>query len=222
MATWLHEKGFFYEKRNFKLFTFSRLLSKDYFVDKKYKQIHFYHKITLKISAVHTDILESLAIHLIKSENIELNNQFCNLLSVEVEKPIRPTSPVKIKTLSPITTYSTLVDSMGKKKTYFYNPFETDFSKKIMENLQRKIMAYLGKENPPPLDGAYLKPLRVDTKSLSIINFKGFWIKAWNGVYELNLPEPYFHLAYYAGLGSRNSQGFGMIEIMRENKYNKA
>ncbi|HEX30478.1 TPA: CRISPR-associated endoribonuclease Cas6, partial [Candidatus Poribacteria bacterium] len=39
-------------------------------------------------------------------------------------------------------------------------------------------------------------------------------IKGWTGVYELDLPEPFFHLAYDAGLGAKNSQGFGMVEII--------
>jgi CRISPR/Cas system endoribonuclease Cas6 (RAMP superfamily) len=32
---------------------------------------------------------------------------------------------------------------------------------------------------------------------------------------ELDLPEPFFLLAYDAGLGSKNSQGFGMVEVVK-------
>ena len=39
-------------------------------------------------------------------------------------------------------------------------------------------------------------------------------VKGWTGIYELDLPEPFFLLAYDAGLGSKNPQGFGMVEVM--------
>ncbi len=39
-------------------------------------------------------------------------------------------------------------------------------------------------------------------------------IKAWTGIFQLDLPEPFFLLAYDAGLGSKNPQGFGMVEVI--------
>jgi CRISPR-associated endoribonuclease Cas6 len=41
-------------------------------------------------------------------------------------------------------------------------------------------------------------------------------IKAWSGIYELDLPEPFFLLAYDSGLGSKNPQGFGMVEVITD------
>ena len=49
-----------------------------------------------------------------------------------------------------------------------------------------------------------------------IIRFKGTVIKGWMGTFEVRLPEPYFTLAYEAGLGAKNSQGFGMIQVVRK------
>lgn len=46
--------------------------------------------------------------------------------------------------------------------------------------------------------------------------FKGTVIKGWTGLYELSLPEPLFQIAYDTGLGSKNSQGFGMVEVVRD------
>lgn len=43
-------------------------------------------------------------------------------------------------------------------------------------------------------------------------------IKVWTGIYELDLPEPFFLLAYDSGLGSKNPQGFGMVEVMKERR----
>ncbi len=219
LAQQLHEEGFKYGKRRFKLFTFSRLLSHHRRLDLKEGTISFTGPLFLKVGAMETDILESLAVHLVRFGEVKLNGQTCCFTSVEVEMPVEASKPVLVRTLSPITTYSTLFDATGKKKTYYYNPWEQEFSQKILENLQRKARAYYGEDEKfPPLDGAYIKPVRVSKKNEAIINFKGFWIKGWTGLYELNLPEPYFTLAYNAGLGSKNSQGFGMVEVVGKSK----
>ena len=219
LARWLHEEGFHYGKRRFKLFTFSRLLSRQRRMDFKGRTITFTGPVLLKVGAMETDILESLAVYLVRFGEAQLNGQTCRFTSVEVEMPVEAEGPVLVRALSPITIYSTLFDAAGKKKTYYYNPWEGEFSQKILENLHRKALAYYGEdEKLPPLDGAYIKPVRVSKRNEAIINFKGFWIKGWTGLYELNLPEPYFTLAYNAGLGSKNSQGFGMVEVVKTGK----
>ena len=48
-----------------------------------------------------------------------------------------------------------------------------------------------------------------------VLNFKGTVIKGWTGLYEAKLPEPYFRLAYDAGFGAKNPQGFGMVGVVR-------
>ncbi len=214
LAHWLHEKGFPYRKRKFKLFTFSRILAcKTKFLRKEQK-ILFYSPIYLKIASVETKLLESLAAHLVREPLIRLGNAECVLKSIEVEMPVKYQRPILVRALSPITIHSTLKTPQGKKKTYFYQPFEEEFSEQIIANLRRKAAAYLGNE-PPPLNGGYIKPVKVSKQNEAIVNFKGFWIKGWTGVYELNLPKFYFNLAYDAGLGARNSQGFGMVEVVK-------
>ncbi|MDK2922220.1 MAG: CRISPR-associated endoribonuclease Cas6 [Desulfonauticus sp.] len=215
LANWLHEDGFKYKNRNFKAFTFSRLIGK---FEIKEKTISFNGPITLKIASPHTKILESLAENLIKSPYIHLANQSCYLKAIEIEAPIKQINTAIIKALSPIVIYSTLLDPQGKKKTYFYTPWEKEFSKLIIDNLQRKWMAFFSTDIAPPLNGAYIKPEKVNNKNLSILNFKGTIIKGWTGIYKLHLPEPYFTFAYSAGIGSKNSQGCGMIEVVREIK----
>ncbi len=68
------------------------------------------------------------------------------------------------------------------------------------------------------LKGAYVKPRKVGKMDQQILNFKGFWITGWTGLYEVNLPEPYFRLAYDAGFGSKNAQGFGMVRVLEDKK----
>ena len=218
LAHFYHEEGFRYLKRRFKLFTFSRLLAKDRLLDAQARTITFKGRVYLKIGAMDSRLLESFAIHLVKKGRFRLGSNFCELEAVEVEMPVEPEGPVLVRAISPITIYSTLKAPEGKK-TYFYSPFEAEFSEKLLENLRRKAVAYLGEEAElPALNGAYIRPVRVSKRNEAIVNFKGYWIKGWTGLYEVNLPRPYFELAYHAGLGSRNSQGFGMIEVVREGR----
>jgi CRISPR-associated endoribonuclease Cas6 len=64
------------------------------------------------------------------------------------------------------------------------------------------------------LRGAYVKPYKVKMADQKILDFKGTVIKGWTGLYEVKLPEPYFRLAYDAGFGAKNAQGFGMVAVV--------
>jgi len=215
LAEWLHEKGYEWRKRRFKLFTFSRLLCHTRKYNPFTKTLEIRGQFTLRVGSPDVDFLESLVLHLVKKGEMKLNGTACRLVAAEVEMPVEATGPVVVRTLSPIVAYSTLTDAGGKKKTYYYNPWEQEFQEKILENLKRKWQAF-HKEVPPSLAGAYIRPLKVSKCNEAIVIFKGTVIKGWTGLYELYLPEPYFRLAYDAGLGSKNSQGFGMVEVVKE------
>ena len=214
LAQWLHEEGFQCGKRRFKLFTFSRLLSRHRRLDLKEGTISFTGPLFLKVGAMETEILESLAVHLVRFGEVKLNGQLCRFTSVEVEMPVEASGPVLVRALSPITTYSTLFDAAGKKKTYYYNPWEEEFSHLILRNLEKKMKAWKNEKIPLNPDIHYLKPLKVKKNDEKLIIYKGFIIKGWMGTYELNLPQDYFPIAYHAGLGAKNPQGFGMIEVV--------
>lgn len=216
LAEWLHSEGYVHGKRRFKLFTFSRLLSKTCRYDPSSKTLQIKGPFTLKIGSLDVDFLESLVLHVVKKGGLRLNGINCAVVSAEVEMPVKASGPVLVRALSPIVVYSTLEDATGKKKTYYYNPWEKEFGAKILENLKRKWAALKGKEGLPPLEKAYLKPVKVSKRNEAIVLFKGTVIKGWTGLYELSLPEPLFQIAYDTGLGSKNSQGFGMVEVVRE------
>ncbi len=217
LARFYHDRGFVYGKRRFKLFTFSRLLARERRFLPERREIAFSGRICLKIGALDERLLESLATYLVRRGRFYLGKNLCVLESVEVEMPVQPKGRLLVRALSPITTYSTLKTPEGRRKTYFYTPFEQEFSEKLLENLKRKARAYFGEgADLPPLNGAYVRAVRVSGRNQAIVNFKGYWIKGWTGLYELSLPGPYFELAYAAGLGAKNSQGFGMVEVVRQ------
>lgn len=108
--------------------------------------------------------------------------------------------------LSSLTVYCT---ENGKSK--FYTPLDKEFSEQINQNFQRKYAAFTG--NMPTSDIRIL-PLHVSGSDKYVTNFKGIHITAWRGEYQLFGNLEYLQFLYYCGLGAKNSNGFGMFEVL--------
>ena len=218
LSRWLHEEGHAYGARRFKLFTFSRLYGKRETENGRVRfdgPVHFY------LSAVDMEILGSLAEHLLTKPAVRLGNARCQVteVGVEPEPKIDPTKPIRVRALSPITAYSTLETPDGRKKTYYYAPQEGEWSEALVSNLKRKAKALdWAADVDEDLEGAWVRPYKVRMADQKILNFKGTVIKGWTGLYEVKLPEPYFRLAYDAGFGAKNAQGFGMVRVVENGK----
>lgn len=211
LSRWLHDEGMPLGKRRFKFFTFSRLLGR-YRINGD--TIEFSGPVRVHIGSVHEEILESLALHLLREPQVRLGKEPCEVAGIEVEPLPRISRPMLVRTLSPITVYRTLYTAEGKRKTYYFNPSEEEWEELILANLRRKARA-LGWEKPrlEGLTGAHVRPVRVGKRDERIMRYRETVIKGWTGIYELDLPEPFFLLAYDAGLGAKNPQGFGMVEL---------
>jgi CRISPR-associated endoribonuclease Cas6 len=219
LADWLHDEGSPLNKRSFKFFNFSRLMGR---FGRQGDRIEFSGPVKLHIGSVHQEILQSLAEHLLRNPVIRFGGQACEVQSIEVEALPALSRPVNVRTLSPITVYSTLSAPDGRKKTYYYSPQERDWGEKLLDNLRRKARAIGWSEGQlASLDdgNSRIRPVRVSNRDLKIIKYQGTVIKAWSGIYQLDLPEPFFLLAYDSGLGSKNSQGFGMVEVVKGRPY---
>ncbi len=213
LATWLHDEGFRFEKRLFKLFTFSRLYARNRRFDSERRELHLQGSVHLRIGTMHHDFMLSFIKHLMQNPKMRLGSQVCTVMDVEMERYTFPEGPAKVRALSPLTVYST-EEINGRKKTRFYTPFEEAFNRGIRDNLLRKARAFWGQTvELPPLSEVVIRPLKVEKRDQVIASYKGFWIKGWMGIYEINLPQPYFDLAYCAGLGAKNAQGFGMVKL---------
>lgn len=210
LAQILHDHGFPIGKRKFKLFTFSRLLG-EYRLDRNKEKIVFFSPFRLIVSSVMREFIEEVAEELMRKESVKILSQKVSLNSVEVSDLSVNQDKLKIKMLSPITMYSTLSRADGKKKTYYYTPFEREFSQLISENARKKFRAFYEKE---PNGDIQLTPLNVNKSNEKIISYKGTVIKGWMGIYELSGDKELMKLVYDAGLGGKNAQGFGCFEVL--------
>lgn len=211
IAEHIHNEGFKdpETKRIFKFFTFSRLIPREKLRIENGK-IYLYGELTLIISSCIKEFIQSFALNLLKAGELILGGEKLVLSSVKVEALPEYKEKIYVKTLSPITVYSTLTTPEGKKKTYYYSPFEKEFEKLIIENLNKKLRTLTGKT----VEGkGSIRPCRVNTKNQRIVIYKNTVIKGWDGIFELSLPKELFTLAFETGLGAKNSQGFGCIEV---------
>jgi CRISPR-associated endoribonuclease Cas6 len=209
LARRLHDEGFVDPegRRRLRFFTFSRLMGR---WRAEGEGIVFMGPVRWVVASPWEELLSSLVEHLLKSPKLELSSQSIRVEGITVEPPLEPKRPIVVQALSPITAYSTLYTVEGRRKTYYYSPFEDEFEELLLKNLARKVRIWYGKE--VEAEGS-IRPVKVSPRDEHIVKYKGTVIKAWTGIYELNLPEELFQMAFEAGLGAKNSQGFGCIAV---------
>lgn len=208
LGSFLHDRGFSHGKRIFRLFTFSRLMGRVVFHQDSFEA---FPPLRLTVSSPYDRTLQGLAENLVRCDEIRLNGNRVHIESINVHFTPRFSDSVKIRMLSPVTVYSTLTRADGSKKTYYYNPFEEEFAELIRANIIKKYRALYGRA--PLTELLSIEPLRVSRKDEKIIRYRGFIIKGWLGSYMLKGDPELIKLAYDAGIGSKNSQGFGCFEV---------
>ena len=207
ISNFLHDKGFIYKKRKFKMFVFSRVFSKSFKILKE--KIEFDNSIYFFLSSPLKEFISQFAEGLLKKTEFKIYNNNLILKEIFVMPIPKINKIIKIKMLSPVTVYSTLYKDK-KKKTYYYSPFEKEFSLLLKENLIKKYEAFYKKKIEFDFK---IKPLNINKNFEKIIIYKGTVIKGWLGNYEIESDEEIIKFAYDVGIGSKNSQGFGMFEI---------
>lgn len=202
----LHNSGFNYKKRTFKLLTFSNIFGRKRVI-KPAKKIIFIGKIHFYISSILDDIMASHIKTLIKRKNLRLGKNEVEFESVELIEERVDGNEIRVKTLSPITIHST----DKNKKTIYFNPYQEKFYQLLVENLKKKcnivgLKVDSSNVSIEPAEGAYFKKVVTYYK----LNFV---IEAWKGKFTLKGPKPVLEVALSSGLGDRNSQGFGMVSV---------
>jgi CRISPR-associated endoribonuclease Cas6 len=203
-GTFLHDKGYSAENRNFKMFTFGMLRGK-YSIEGK--QIVFRDIVTLEVRSAENMVIERVAAYVEKNGITYLGENYRDL-SVKVSDYTVESSEVTLHMQSPICVYST---NPELKKTYFYSPDDAEFVEMVNASFKRKYQAYYGIE---PDSDICITPLRVTSKDRTLTKYKGFYITAWNGIYFLEGKRKYLDFLYQTGLGSKTSQGFGMFDVL--------
>ncbi|MEM0450009.1 MAG: CRISPR-associated endoribonuclease Cas6 [Nitrososphaerota archaeon] len=202
----LHDLGFGTSGRRFKLFTFSRLIGE---FRRQGPLMIFRGPVRLWVSSPVSRFITELVNGLISAGRISLLGQELPVSSVEVRERPELGAEAVVRTLSPITVYSTLLTPDGRKKTYYYSPFEEEFAELLEANLKRKAGALLGDGATGGVDVSPVgRPREV------YCTFKGTVIRGWVGRFVMRGDPRLIEIGYEAGLGAKNSAGFGMVEVV--------
>lgn len=207
----LHQTGYHLENKQFKLFTFSRLLGK-FKMYKDDSKIAFYPPFKLVISSAVEQFITDLAETLIKTDLCFLGDRPVEIKSINVHKNIEFPDKVQIKMLSPMVAYSTILEE-GKKHTNYHSPWDGKFIEIAKNNLLAKHEVIYG-ALPDNKEINIIPNGNQEQKFARVINYKGTYIKAYAGIYWLKGNPDLIKVAYDTGLGSKNSQGFGCWEVV--------
>lgn len=221
LAGFLHDEGFPFEKRNYKLFTFSRLFGNSRVLKPENTrsdlQIEFESPVHFFLSTPFERMLKEFANRMVSGESVRLGENHLAVSSVEIlQPPVFGDRDAIIRMLSPVTMRSTLKKESGDSLTHYYSPLEKDFSRLIRENILKKYVAF-NVDAPPEPEFEIIPEHFSLEQNAHELNYKGFLIKAYDGIFRLCGSGPLKLFAYDTGLGERSSQGFGMFEILKKN-----
>jgi len=206
LSKFLHDIGFVYGKRRFKLFTFSKIIGNMVKKDRKKGLVYFEPNITLYFASPLMDLISSSVKTFLKKENLFIGKNKLHLEAIEVIKP-NIDEEITVRCLSPITVYRTPLE--GNRKFIYKSPWQEEFYELIKNNLIKKYELVYGKNFKGEIE---IKPVKIDKKYKKKIIYKGTLIEAWEGYYKLSGNKEIIVLALEAGLGAKNSAGFGMVE----------
>lgn len=208
----IHDRGYMIGSRVFRLFVFSRIQGK--MKEIRDGRITFWAPIRIQVSSPIEQFLELLANRLLHTSRVNLASYKLSVNSVSIRKnPDFSSGEARVRAISPITVYSTLLTADGRKKTYYYHPKEKEFSEQIRNNLFKKAVLLC---NDASSNSFSIVPQRVKNTDQKIVYYKDFIVRGWLGKYLMKGTPQLLDIAYDTGLGSKNAQGFGMIEIIPE------
>lgn len=211
LAEFLHNKGYTYNKRHFRMFNFSRLIGK-FRINHQQKTITFLSDIKLYISSPMDDFCQSFGNSLLRKGQIRIGNNNLAIKQIQFIPTYTESKDVLVRTLSPIVVYSTLLKPEGGKYTCYFMPREPMFQSLVIENLKKKWQAFYNKT--PPEEQFYIQP--VGKHKQNVVIYKDTVIKGASGLFRLQGNSNLISFALGVGLGGKGSQGFSCLKLINE------
>lgn len=208
LASFFHEQGFETGGRRFKLFTFSRLMGERK-IDQESKKITFRGEVRLVVASPLEKFCTALAWGFLNRGFLRLGDAEVEVVKMAVQHYRVTGEEITVRTLSPVVAYSTFYRPDGRKYTCYFQPAEPEFDSLITANLRKKYQALYGCEPPP----GEVMVKKVGKGNWHVLNYKGTIVKGYSGPLRLAGPPELLQIAIDAGLGSKNAQGFGCLEI---------
>lgn len=198
----VHNEGLSFQGRKYKLFTFGD-------AEGQYRvfggTIEYPNGLNLTVRSVDPYFIQLLFSYFTRHSEVRLGNNTVTVESADLSDDRVFDDRILIRTRSPITAYVT--EENGH--TTYFAPDDGRFYDSIVSNARRKWSSFYGSE-----EGFSLKIFGTDSKYIKrATRFKSTYITAWHGSFILEAPPRVLDFLYNTGIGSKNSQGFGMFDI---------
>lgn len=204
-STKVHDEGLTSSNRSFKAFTFGELKGK---YEIEGKEIIYLSAVSLEVRSEDAYLIQLLFEYFSNNKLVKLGYNEVEVVSVELKNEVIFDDEVRIRTLSPITVYAT--DESGH--TLYFSPYESEFYSAVVANVCRKWQSYYGTD-----DGFDFSITPGGSKFIKrATRYKNTFITAWHGKFLLQGSPKVLSFLYNTGLGSKNSQGFGMFEVVEK------
>lgn len=201
-------------KNAIKLFCFSDLLGR-YENIRNTKTLIYRDKCIFEIRAFDDKIIDIIEQRLQNDPCFSLNNCECKVTGIETSTRRLFDTYMAFSAITPITVYRS-----NENHSVYYSFEDAEFYELVENNLRAKYALIYGKE----YDGEFLfKCLRADEKAKCVTRYvkhdngescknKDTLITGYYGYYMLKASSEMLEVAYYCGIGSKNSMGFGFVQ----------
>jgi CRISPR-associated endoribonuclease Cas6 len=218
---WLHDQGFGFESRNYKLFTFSPLQPQRYRIDRPQRAFVLTEGPTRLILSFYIDeALQHFVMGLFKDQTFSLQSgRFRVDFTVQAMRMLsRPEfqSPMRFRLLTPLCVS---YQRKGEKYPDYLHPADPGYAELLIRNLLRK-RAALQTEPPAIVDPKedigfpYSFECLSEPKS-KLLSIKGIQVRGYLFDFMLAAPAELLEMGYYAGFGEKNSGvGMGMVSFL--------
>lgn len=225
-AAWLHNHGYMDGKKQFRLFTFSKLYLEKYKIDGDRLELQS-DKAILHISFYTNETVEPFIIGLFQNQEFSIGDKISQVhFRVNcVEKLAEPgwTSTMSFQAATPIV--------IGKKETEtaknvtYLSPEDQRYGSILIKNLLSKYIALMNKQRNEShqinLPNTSAVKFSLNSKPASkMIKIKAgtpeeTFVKGYLFEFTITAPVELLKMGYHAGFGEKNSLGFGFGEVVK-------
>ena len=213
-APQIHDEGYKDGAATYRLFTFGPLRATGT-IDTKKRTIRMMGPITFEVRTPLEELLDILASELAARGVMRIGAHELPLVNLDACDRLLFPKRALIKAIQPIvaTRKSNNPDAAEKRESgshsEYLSPSDDGWHELIHKNALGKARAY-GLDCGTDLQ---IIPLSTDSMRKRVTRFKGTYITGWMGEFALSCDPQLMQLLYSCGLGSKNSQGFGMFGI---------
>jgi len=219
-SAWLHENGFGYQGKQYKLFTFSALSPQRYQIDQGAQAFVLVQPpSTLQLSFYVDEAMQHFVMGLFKGQQFSLKSgRFqagFEVSGVEMLAPPAFRERMRFRLLSPLCVSR---QEAGKKYADYLHPQDEGYGELLIRNLlhKRGALRQQGADQEAAntaIDFPHDFQLLSSPKS-KLFTIKGVSIRGYLFDFELAAPPDLLELGYYAGFGEKNSGlGMGMVGV---------